>query len=53
MERDKWKKEGGGGGGEEVDGGQFAPLQQTDGSLTPTELSTGQERERETGKQKD
>lgn len=31
-----------------MDGGLFAPIQQTDGSLTPTDLSTGQERERET-----
>lgn len=55
MERDKGRKEGGGGGGEEEeeDGGQFAPFQQTDGSLTPTELSTGQDREIETGRKKD
>lgn len=42
IERDKEKKKGGG-----MDGGLVAPIQQTDGSLTPTDLSTGQKRERE------
>lgn len=33
--------------GEEVGGGPIASPQSTDGSLTPTELSTGQGKERE------
>lgn len=52
-EGDKGQKEGRGGGGEEVEGGPITSLQSTDGSLTPTELSAGQEKERETSRKKD
>lgn len=40
-------------GGEEVGGGPIASSQSTDGSLTPTELSTGQGNEKEAGRKKD
>lgn len=39
--------------GEEVGGGPIASPQLTDGSLTPTELSTGQGKEREAEREKD
>lgn len=46
-------RKGGKEGGEEVGEGPIAPPQSTDGSLTPTELSTGQGKEKEAGRKKD